>query len=150
VLVPGDSGSLWLSEGFASYVESHVSEKYGGYAGHVFSPGGNREIDGEALLRLSTEEGQAVLAYIGAQGAPRRIYWDRERVAAPYYVLSQSFVKFLVEKLGLKQILALHRAEDAIAVLAQLTGKNGETWRSEWLAVIQPKRAAVACLSPSA
>jgi hypothetical protein len=36
VLVPSPNRSVWLSEGFASYVESYVSENIGGYDAHVF------------------------------------------------------------------------------------------------------------------
>ena len=143
-LIPGDTRSIWLMEGFASYVESHVSEKYGGYAGHVFVLGGNREVDREAQNHLETEGGKTAVAYIGARGVPRGFYYDRQRVAAPYYVLSHSFVKFLIEKTGVKRVLALHKPEDSLAALEETTGKSGELWRSEWLASIETKRAAAA------
>src|SRR5262249_35078972 len=48
VLVPAPNHSPWLSEGFASYVESYVSENIGGYDAHVFSRTGNRGVDAEA------------------------------------------------------------------------------------------------------
>jgi hypothetical protein len=144
VLVPSENGAPWLAEGFASYVESHVSEKYGGYAAHVFNQGGNRQIDQEATERLATDGGKVALNYIGADGVPRGFYYDRERVAAPYYVLAQSFVKFLVERAGMKQVLALHKAEDSAAALAAITGKSGEAWRTEWLASLETKRASAA------
>ena len=44
--------------GFASYVESYVSENIGGYDAHVFSKTGNRGVDGEAARWLSREAGQ--------------------------------------------------------------------------------------------
>lgn len=143
-LIPGDTRSIWLMEGFASYVESHVSEKYGGYAGHVFVLGRSSEIDREAQNHLETEGGKRAVTYIAAHGVPRGFYYDRQRVAAPYYVLSHSFIKHLVEKTGLKQVLALHRPEDAVAALEETTGKSGELWRSEWLASIETKRAVAA------
>jgi hypothetical protein len=37
VLVPSPNRSVWLREGFASYVESYVSENIGGYDAHVFA-----------------------------------------------------------------------------------------------------------------
>lgn len=144
VLIPGDTRSVWLAEGFASYVESHVSEKYGGYAGHVFVLGGSREVDREAQNHLETEGGRTAVSYIASHGVPRGFYYDRQRVAAPYYVLSHSFIKYLVEKTGLKQVLALHRPEDSVAALEETTGKSGELWRSEWLATITTRRAAAA------
>jgi len=143
-LIPGDTRSIWLMEGFASYVESHVSEKFGGYAGHVFVLGGNREVDREAQNHLETDGGKTAVTYIGGRGVPRGFYYDRQRVAAPYYVLSHSFVKFLIEKTGLKSVVALHRPEDSLTALEAATGKSGELWRSEWLASLETKRAALA------
>jgi hypothetical protein len=143
-LIPGETRSIWLAEGLASYVESHVSEKYGGYAGHVFVLGGNREIDREAQNHLETEGGKTAVPYIASRGVPRGFYYDRQRVAAPYYVLAHSFVKYLVEKTGMKRVLALHRSEDSVAALEAATGKSGDLWRSEWLASIETRRAAAA------
>jgi hypothetical protein len=143
-LIPGDTRSVWLAEGFASFVESSVSEKYGGYAGRVFVLGGNREVDREAQNHLETDGGKNAVVYIAAHGVPRGFYYDRLRVAAPYYVLAHSFIKFLVAKTGLKRVLALHRPEDAVTALEESTGKTAELWRSEWLASIMTRTAAAA------
>jgi hypothetical protein len=45
VLAPPRCDCLWLGEGFASFVQSHVAEELGGYDGFVFSRGGNASVD---------------------------------------------------------------------------------------------------------
>lgn len=136
VLVPAPHRSLWLSEGFASYVESHISQSMGGYDAHVFSRTGNRGVDGEAARWLAREAGRAVLPYVGAPGQPPEMLSERRRVAAPFYVLSQSFSKFLVERLGLGRVIALVSSRDPEVALARTSGRPVEAWKAEWLATI--------------
>jgi hypothetical protein len=136
VLLPAPNRSLWLSEGFASFVESHVSETMGGYDAHVFSRTGNRGVDGEAARWLSRERGRDVLPYVGVPGEPPEMESERRRVAAPFYVVSQSFTKFLVERLGLAQVVALVSSRDPEGELARASGRSVDTWKAEWLSAI--------------
>jgi hypothetical protein len=57
-------------------------------------------------------------------------------VAAPFYVLSQSFAKFLVGKLGLGRVIALVSSREPEAALARASGRSVEDWKAEWLAAI--------------
>jgi hypothetical protein len=136
VLVPSHNRSVWITEGFASYVESYVSENIGGYDAHVFSRTGNRGVDGEALRWLSRDAGRVVLPYVGAPGQPEEMLSERRRVAAPLYVMSQSFAKFLVDRIGLARVMALVSARDPESELAQTSGRPVESWKKEWLATI--------------
>lgn len=136
VLVPAPHRSLWLSEGFASFVESHVSETMGGYDSRVFSRTGNGGVDGEAARWLSRDIGRAVLPYVGRSGEPPEMRWLRRRVAAPFYVMSQSFTKFLVGRLGLERVLALVSSRDPEGELALRSGRPVDAWKAEWLAAI--------------
>jgi hypothetical protein len=136
VLVPAPHRSVWLSEGFASFVESHVSESMGGYDARVFSRAGNRGVDGEAARWLAREAGRTVLPYVGVPGEPPRMLAERRRVAAPFYVLSQSFAKFLVERLGLGRVIALVSSRDPEAALARVSGRPAEAWKADWLTSI--------------
>ena len=133
VLVPAPHRSVWLTEGFASYVESYVSENVGGYDAHVFSRTGNRGVDGEAARWLTREPGQSVLPYVGAPGEPPDMRAERRRVAAPFYVLSQSFSKFLVQRVGLASVISAVSSRDPEAVLARVSGRTVEDWKADWL-----------------
>jgi hypothetical protein len=142
VLVPAPNRSLWLSEGFASFVESHVSETIGGYDAHVFSRSGNRGVDTEAARYLSGDRGRDVLPYVGVPGEPPEMESERRRVAAPFYVLSQSFAKFLVERVGLARVIALVSSRDPEGDLARASGRTVESWKAEWLAAIGARAGA--------
>lgn len=136
VLVPSRNRSVWITEGFASYVESYVSENIGGYDAHVFSRTGNRGVDGEAARWLGRDAGRLVLPFVGAPGEPDEMTSERRRVAAPLYVMAQSFTKFLVARTGLPRVLALVSSHDPEGDLARTTGRTVESWKAEWLAAI--------------
>ena len=138
VLVPAPNRSLWLSEGFASYVESYVSENVGGYDAHVFSKTGNGGVDGEASRWLGRDLGQAVLPFVGAPGEPPDLRAERRRVAAPFYVVSQSFSKFLVQRLGLAPVIQAVSSRDPEAALARVSGRTVEEWKADWLRSLRP------------
>jgi hypothetical protein len=133
VLVPAPHRSAWLTEGFASFVESYVSENIGGYDAHVFNRTGNRGVDREAARWLTRERGRAVLPYVGARGEPPEMREERRSVAAPFYVLAQSFSKFLVERMGLGSVIRVVSSGDPEAALARLSGRTVEAWKADWL-----------------
>lgn len=134
VLAPCDDCPMWFSEGLASYVQSYVSEHSGGYDGGIFSRRGNRGIDRDARRWLASERGQAVLPFIGVPGEPPAINYDRSNVAAPYYVMAQSFVKFLVEQATLDKLHGVFEARDFEAELKNSTAKSAAEWKELWLA----------------
>lgn len=108
----GRAVPAWLGEGFASFVESHVASEYGGYEARVFTQGGNRGVDREAAAHLRSADGRRVELYVGSAQAPPNLNRDRRRTAPPFYVLSQSFVKFLVARLGKSRVIELHSDAD--------------------------------------
>jgi len=136
VLVPMREDCLWISEGFASYVQSHVAEKIGGYDGYVFSWGGNRNIDRLARRTLGTDLGRAALPYVGGKGQPADLFEKRRDVAQPLYVLAHSLVKFMVENTSLDRVKALVQAADISASAEAMTGRTIETWKADWLAML--------------
>lgn len=136
VLVPSRGDRTWLSEGFASYVESWVSENRGGYDAHVFSRAGDRGIHAAARQWLSRERGRAVLPWVGSRGEPPAMDRDRSRVARPFYVLSHSFTKYLVDHSGLSPVVGLLVGGGDDAAFMRLTEKPESQWKNEWLAAI--------------
>jgi len=136
VLAPCDHCPLWFQEGFASFVQSYVSEHYGGYDGAVFANCGNAGIDDASAAWKATPEGAAVLPFLGRYTEPPRVDSDRSNVAAPFYVMSQSFVKYLVANIEREKLLKLLTTPDFKGRLRSLTGKSISQWKREWLAHI--------------
>lgn len=144
VLVPMKEDCLWLSEGFASYVQSYVAENIGGYDGYVFSWGGNRNIDRLARRTLNSDLGRAALPYVGGAGQPPDIFEKRREVAQPLYVLAHSLVKFMIEGSSLEKVKALVQAASIEGSAAAVTGRTIDAWKSDWLAMLKAPRAETA------
>jgi hypothetical protein len=135
-IVPCQNCPMWFSEGFASFVQSYVSEHMGGYDGIIFARNGNRGIDRDALRWMSNERGQAVLPFLGKPEEPPEINEDRRNVAAPYYVMAQSLVKHIVENTDIKTIRQVMDDPDFASALGRITGKTAEQWKQAWLSRI--------------
>jgi len=136
ILFPMKEDCLWLSEGFASYVQSYVAERIGGYDGYVFSWGGNPHVDRLARRALNSELGRAVMPYVGGAGQPANLLEDRRGVAEPLYILSHSLVKFMVETAGLERVKALVQAPNIGAASEATTGRTIDAWKAAWLAML--------------
>jgi hypothetical protein len=132
-LLPSPHHSTWLTEGLACYLESWVAEHVGGYDAHVFTRAGDLRIHDAARGYLKSDLGREVLPWVGVPGEPPGLFEDRESVARPFYVLAQSFTKYLVDRLGLAAVVSLTRGRDPEDGLARLTGRDAGTWRAEWL-----------------
>ena len=139
VLAPCRDCPMWLSEGLASYVQSYVSEHMGGYDGVIFARNGNRNIDRDAAHWLAETRGQAVLPFIGKYEEPPHIAYDRSNVAAPYYILAQSLIKFIIEEAGVASLATVFPAADFEEAMSVGTGKSTEEWKQAWLRKITPK-----------
>jgi hypothetical protein len=139
-LIPSRGENIWLSEGLASYLESWVSENRGGYDAHVFTRAGDRGIHAAARRYLGSEMGRAVLPWVGADGEPPRLEEDRSRVARPFYVLSQSFTKYLVDSAGLDAVIRFLVSADSPA-FTRASGRSCEHWKSDWLRTIGAQTA---------
>ena len=133
---------LWIVEGFANYVEDEVVETVGGIAGRVFTKTGNTGLDAEAREVLTTSFGRDVVGFVGHLGAPKDIVADREHVARSFYVLAQSFAKYLVRIVGIKAFAAtflplMADAQRLDLQLRQTTGRVLKELRTDWLAHLQ-------------
>jgi len=137
--------SFWLQEGYATYIQTYVARRYGGYDTQVFNPE-NVETDQLAKNTLKTDAGKKLLPLIGLNGTPwsaaisaeqrelyRPIFEDRRVTAPAFYNLSTSFVKFLIAKLGLKTLQKVFKSADTKADILEITGKNVDEWKADWL-----------------
>ena len=140
ILAPCRDCPMWFSEGLASYIQSYVGEHKGGYDGAVFARHGNAGIDRDTVRWLAREKGQAVLPFVGKHGEPPEIAYDRSGVAAPFYVMSQSLIKFIVERAGMEKLETVLVADDFEDALLKATGKSPDQWKGEWLAAVTPPK----------
>lgn len=141
ILARCDECPMWFSEGFASWMQSYVSENVGGYDAKVFARRGNRGVDAEAAHWLSTPNGAAVLPYVLEGGEPPDIVAERHAVGEPFYVLGQSFVKFLVEQAGVDKISSLANSADFNKELEIATGNPPLELKNRWLATLPRAKA---------
>jgi hypothetical protein len=140
VLVPCRECPMWFSEGLASYVQSYVSEHMGGYDGAIFARRGNHNIDSEAAHWLAESRGQVVLPFIGQEEEPPHIAYDRSNVAAPYYIFSQSLIKYVVEQAGVESLASVCPASDFDEAMSSGTGKTTAAWKQAWLRKVAPSQ----------
>jgi hypothetical protein len=135
-LVAWRYGSHSLREGLASWVESTVSARGEGEHSQLFGVRDVASADALAHRALATPAGESALRAVGAPGpADAAITAGAPEVRAAYYVLSQSFVRHLVERVGLPATLQLMEA-DAPDAYERLTGRPLAGWRASWLAAI--------------
>jgi hypothetical protein len=134
-LVPARGDRTWLGEGLACYLESHVSESLGGYDAHVFTRAGNRGIHAAARRTLALEAGRSVLPWVGGHGDPPGLEEDRAGVARPFYVLSHSLTKHIVEAVGLEAVVEALVSGRGDALVGA-TRRSGEDWKRDWLAAL--------------
>ena len=130
VLVPFRGSRVWLSEGLACYLESWVSEHRGGYDAHVFTRAGDRGIHAAAGRWLASDGGRAVLPWVGQAGQPPELDQDRSGVARPFYVLSHSLTKYLVDSVGLDRVVRVATASDAPSIFERETGRSSRSGRA--------------------
>ena len=142
VLVPFRGSRVWLSEGLACYLESWVSENRGGYDAHVFTRAGDRGIHAAAGRWLSSDAGRAVLPWVGEAGQPEELEQDRSGVARPFYVLSHSLTKYLVDSAGLDHVVRVATASDAPSIFERETGRSESQWKRDWLAALAAPAAS--------
>ena len=135
-LVAWRFGSHSLREGLASWVESTVSARGEGEHSQLFGVRGLASADQLALAAVATVDGAAALRAVGRAGAAdATITAGPPEARAAYYVLSQSFVRHLVERVGLATTLALMES-DAPDAYERLTGRALDAWRADWLAAL--------------
>ena len=57
-------------------------------------------------------------------------------MARPFYVLSHSLTKYLVDSAGLDHAVRLLAASDAPGIFERETGRSESQWKSDWLAAL--------------
>jgi hypothetical protein len=136
--VVGDGGSMWLEEGFASWVASSVATTYGGYYAPVLSEG-NARVDAQARGVLERSRGGAEVAAWFDNDSPDLSQRDRRN----FYILSHSFTKYLGNTLGTSRLVRIHRANNVHA-LELISGVSLDEWRTRWMTSLGESQGRVA------
>jgi hypothetical protein len=139
------SSGVWLVEGLAGYVSYELAPRLNMRPDHLFVKGDRSTVAKEARQWIRDPRGARVLPFVGSRGIPDGFLVDRANVAAPFYVLAQSFVNHLVQHAGLDTITRLYEEHfDGTQPIAddvkRITGKDLVRWRQEWLEAIVGSR----------
>ncbi|HZH44719.1 MAG TPA: hypothetical protein VEY50_11620 [Lysobacter sp.] len=128
-------GSHSLREGLASYVELELAAAGHGRSSGLFGMTDRDAAHGRALALLATEPAAGIVPQLGGRGGPEGGVTGTDDAASreTYYVLAQSFVRFLVERIGLPEFLQVYGDDDPDAAVARLTGAPMDVWRARWL-----------------
>ena len=135
------TSGMWLAEGFAGYVGYELAPTLNMAPDRLFVTGDKGTVDGEARQWLRDARGTKVLTFVGAHGVPDGLVADRPNVAAPFYVLGQSFVKYLVQQTDMAVIARLYEehfdgTRSIEEDVTRITGRSLAQWRTEWLQAI--------------
>jgi hypothetical protein len=118
--------SDWVSEGLAVY----LNDKWGGEGGF---PNYRADIDQLALSYLDRTD---ILKNVGDD----TYYPSRSdlmtSVGQGWYILSGSFVKIMIEKIGIESFMQIYHAPDMQAGLEKMTKKTLQEWKTAWLSYL--------------
>jgi hypothetical protein len=127
----------WFSEGLACYVQSYVAENISGYDGAIFTQEGNASVDADAAQWAVSREGKRVLPFIGKNGEQPALRSNRENVAAPFYVLSHSFVKFLARCVEPAILYKISRSRDFHKAFKRHMDATPVKRKGQWLGSLE-------------
>ncbi|MEP7326081.1 MAG: hypothetical protein ABI836_09055 [Gemmatimonadota bacterium] len=132
---------LWLNQGFADYVAQAVSAATGFKEGDVFEIGGLAVVDSVcAARRASSPRRKEILSKVGDQGFLDALFTtERADVAPIYYACSQSFTQYVVDRIGVRRVVALFPHVPDGTWLADLKAAAGaplDRLRVAWLGTL--------------
>lgn len=98
----------WLSEGFPDYLAQMTASATGFHEGDVFDIGGLAQVDSVCAARLARSPRRAeILEKVGGTGFLQALFTtERAEVAPVFYACSQSFTKYVVDRVGIRAVVA--------------------------------------------
>jgi hypothetical protein len=138
---------VWLSEGLADYVALTAASATGFPEGDVFEIGGLARADSVCAARLSGSRRRAeILDKVGGNGRLQALFTDeRAQVAPAFYACSQSFTRYLADRVGVRTLVVLFSRVPSGTWLADLeaaAGQSLDALRRAWLVGIGLERTA--------
>ncbi len=124
-IIAWDWNTLWLKEGLAV----HLNDRLGGYAAFP-NFGESVDVFAGRVLRRELPPAMEALDLVGENGVPR---FENRRVRRMFYILSGSFVDYLLSEWGVSKFMRVYAAKDAEAAIRKETGKPAWQWKEAWL-----------------
>jgi len=118
--------SSWVAEGLAIY----LNDKFGGEGGY---PNYGADIDQLALSYINQTD---ILEKVGDETYYPSRSDLRTSVGKGFYIFSGSFVKYLIEKIGIESFMQIYYAPDMQEGLEKMTKKTLQEWKTEWLSYL--------------
>lgn len=142
---------FWLGEGFPDYLAQRTASATGFHEGDVFDIGGLAKVDSTCAARLArSPRREEIVEKVGRTGFLEALFTtDRPQVAPVFYACSQSFTKYVVDRVGIRAVVAAFPGIPAGTWLQDLEAAAGtslEALRNVWLETIaataarQPRR----------
>ena len=131
----------WLNEGFPDYLAQATASATGFHEGDVFAIGGLAKVDSTCAARLAQSPRRAeILEKVGLQGRLAALFTtERAEVAPVFYACSQSFTKYVVDRVGVRTVVAAFPHIPGgtwVADLEAAAGTSLEALRSAWLRLV--------------
>lgn len=130
---------LWLTEGLPDYVARVVAADLGLTEQGPFGTPSLAGVDAVCAERATTTDGATMLPFVGGPGRPAVLFTtDRARFAPTFYSCSFSFVKHLVARSSLAEVVSLfgETREGLATRLDTIGGKPLADVRADWLRAI--------------
>jgi hypothetical protein len=131
----------WLHEGFPDYLAQATARATGFREGDVFAIGGLAKVDSTCAARLAQSPRRAeILEKVGRPGRLQALFTsERAEVAPVFYACSQSFTKFVVDRVGVRTVVAAFPHIPGgtwVMDLEAAAGTSLEALRSAWLRLV--------------
>ena len=131
----------WLNEGFPDYLAQATASATGFHEGDVFEIGGLAKVDSTCAARLAQSPRRAeIVERVGRPGRLAALFTtERAQVAPAFYACSQSFTKYVVDRVGVRAVVAVFPAIPSgnwVTDLEAAAGTSLEALRNAWLKVV--------------
>jgi len=128
----------WLSEGFPDYLAQATASATGFHEGDVFAIGGLAKVDSTCAARLAQSPRRAeILEKVGRPGRLEALFTtERAEVAPVFYACSQSFTKSVVDRVGVRAVVAAFPHIPGgtwVTDLETAAGTSFDALRNAWL-----------------
>lgn len=131
----------WLNEGFPDYLAQATASATGFHEGDVFAIGGLAKVDSTCAARLAQSPRRAeILEKVGRPGRLGALFTtERAEVAPVFYACSQSFTKYVVDRVGVRAVVAAFPHIPGgtwVTDLETAAGTSLEALRNAWLGAL--------------
>ena len=133
---PTDSDPVWLTRGVQEYLAQAVGPQVGLNEPDFLGVGPSAEADQRCASLATSAEGKLMLSYVGVSRRPAELMGpEASKYQPPFLSCSLSFVKFLIDQVGVEGVVSLFGAipaNNVDAAVERLMKRPLATLRDEW------------------